>query len=282
MAEDYTIQVVEYGRTVDQPVGVALYGAYNVGIDSMPYGFVLARNADRVVLVDAGFEAVGSGDWMRVKFHVDPYVSPVAMLRSAGVEPEQVTDVIVTHAHYDHMGSLGSFPHARYYLQRQELEKWKWALGLGPRFSAITAACNPDDVAAAERLVAEGRMRLLDGAVSELLPGISVDVAPNAHSYMLQFAIFETRSFGRFIAAGDGAFSRRNFTGMNNDGAFVPQGFGVGSQTDMVLALEKLERLVGGEIERIIIVHEPETYAGPSVRVVNGMRIAEVCRTDAG
>lgn len=277
MPHDYTIHVLEYGQTVDQPVGVALYGAYNEGIRPMPYGFVALESADRLALVDVGFEATGSGETFRRKFHVDPYITPAQALAGIGRSPSDVTDIIITHAHYDHMGALGVFPKARFYLQREDLAKWRWALGLGYRFSRVTAACNPDDVALAEELVQAGRLRLLDGPVSELLPGISIEVAPNSHSYMQQFAVIDTESAGRFIAAGDGAFSRTNFTGLDGDGALVPLGFGVGSQTDMALALDHIWTLAHGDIERILIVHEPATYEGPQAwQARNGMRIAEV------
>ena len=41
MPHDYSIHVLEYGQTIDQAVGVALYGAYNEGIKAMPYGFIV-------------------------------------------------------------------------------------------------------------------------------------------------------------------------------------------------------------------------------------------------
>ncbi len=272
--DDYEVYAVEYGWTMDQPVGLALAGHFNEGIAPMPYGFVAARNRSGVVLVDMGFEATGSGERMRTKFHVEPYISPVRALEAIGIRAGDVTHVIVTHAHYDHMGSLGSFPAAQFYLQKEELEKWKWALGKGKAFTNLTAACNPDDIAKAESLVAAGRMTLLNGSVAELLPGISVEVAPDSHSYMLQFAVIEATGKGRMIAAGDGAFSIRNFPGPQSDGAFISLGFGVGSQTGMVLGLEKLFELAGRDVERIIIVHEPRTYEGKGVIAAEGgMRV---------
>lgn len=49
-------------------------------------------------------------------------------LRSAGIEPEQVSKVLMTHLHKDHAGCVGtnekrlSFPNATYYLQKRELD----------------------------------------------------------------------------------------------------------------------------------------------------------------
>ncbi len=272
--DDYEVYAVEYGWTMDQPVGLALAGHYNEGINPMPYGFVVARNESRVVLVDMGFEAIGSGERMRVKFRVEPYISPVRALKAMGIEPRDVTDAIVTHAHYDHMGSLGSFPSAHFYLQKEELEKWTWALAKGKPFANLTTACNPDDIASAEALVSARRMTLLSGPTHDVLPGISVDVAPESHSYMQQFAVIEKTARGRLIAAGDGAFSLKNFPGPHSDGAFTPQGFGVGSLTGMVLGMEKLYELAGHDLDRIIIVHETKTYEGSNVtKIEGGMRV---------
>lgn len=276
-SNEYEVFALEYGRTMDQPVGVALYGAYNEGVAPMPYGFVAARSSERIVLVDIGFEATGSGEHMRTKFRVDPYVSPLTVLKKIGIAAGEVTDVILTHAHYDHMGSLTSFPNARFYLQQKELEDWKWALAKGTPFANITAACNPDDVATADDLVKTGRMELLDGNVEDVVPGISVRTAPQSHSYMLQFAVIEQTSKGRMIAAGDGAFSRGNFPNESNGHGFVPLGFGVGSQTGMVLGLEQLWELSSHDLERVIIVHEEATYRGNDVTVAEqGMRVSRL------
>jgi N-acyl homoserine lactone hydrolase len=277
MPHDYSIHVLEYGQTVDQAIGVALYGAHNEGIKAMPYGFIALESEQDLILVDVGFEASDSGLMMQKKFRVDPYITPAAALASIGRTPQDVTHVIITHAHYDHMGALSSFPNAHFYLQRNELKTWRWALGLGSRFDQITAACNPDDVAQAESLIEQGRMTLLDGAMQELLPGISIEVAENAHSYALQYPVIDTISAGRYIGASDVAFSRLNLTGYNNDGVMIPLGFGVGSPTNMLLALDKVWSLVQGEIERVLIVHEPETYAGPGAWTSStGMRVAEI------
>jgi hypothetical protein len=91
---------------------------------------------------------------------------------------------------------------------------------------------------------------------------------------MIQFAVIDSTARGRMIAAGDGAFSVKNFPGIHDDGAFTPLGFGVGSQTGMVLGLEKLFELAQHDVERIIIVHEPKTYEGHGVITIEGgMRV---------
>ncbi|HEY4383831.1 MAG TPA: hypothetical protein VGN34_05050, partial [Ktedonobacteraceae bacterium] len=104
-----------------------------------------------------------------------------------------------------------------------------------------------------------------------------IDIAEHAHSYMLQYPIIDTISSGRYIAAGDVAFWRMNFTGRDNNGVMIPIGFGVGSQTQMLVALEQIYNQVDGNVKRVLIVHEPETYTGPDAwSSSTGMRVAEI------
>jgi glyoxylase-like metal-dependent hydrolase (beta-lactamase superfamily II) len=59
-------------------------------------GGFLVRGGDRVVLVDAGV-----GDIVRGPFNGGQLL---ANLAAAGVQPEDVTDVVLTHLHFDHVG----------------------------------------------------------------------------------------------------------------------------------------------------------------------------------
>lgn len=92
-------------------------------------------------------------------------------LRAAGFAPEDVTDVILTHLHFDHVGGCTvrdgdrlalTFPNARHHVQRRQ---WDWAADPNPRERASFFAENLDPLAASGQLV------LHDGP-GELLPGI--------------------------------------------------------------------------------------------------------------
>ena len=75
---------------------------------ALDYFVWVARNADRTVLVDCGFNE-GSGA-RRSRTMLCP---PVEALRRVGVGAAEVSQLIVTHGHYDHIGNLLSFPAAR-------------------------------------------------------------------------------------------------------------------------------------------------------------------------
>jgi glyoxylase-like metal-dependent hydrolase (beta-lactamase superfamily II) len=128
---------------------------------------LLIRGYGRTWLVDTGM-----GDKFDPKanaiYHVEGVLLPDAALEAEGLDPRDVTDVILTHLHFDHAGGTtradGSpvFPRARHYVQKRQ---WDWAHepSLKDRGSY-----RPADFRSLDRLVT-----LLDGPAN-LAPGIDV------------------------------------------------------------------------------------------------------------
>jgi glyoxylase-like metal-dependent hydrolase (beta-lactamase superfamily II) len=94
------------------------------------------RDAKRVILVDDGMG--DKWDAKRVEIYgIDKSAGDLAAgLRRLGFAPEDVTDVVLTHLHFDHAGGTTrpgpageptlSFPRAVHHLQRRN---WNWAHG---------------------------------------------------------------------------------------------------------------------------------------------------------
>jgi glyoxylase-like metal-dependent hydrolase (beta-lactamase superfamily II) len=74
----------------------------------------------RLILVDAG-----SGELM------GPYGGKlITCLHNAGIKPEDITDVLLTHVHIDHSGGLSIkgqllFPHATIHVNQKDIDFWK-------------------------------------------------------------------------------------------------------------------------------------------------------------
>lgn len=86
---------------------------------SMDVGGFLIRSGDRIALIDAGFGPLERGRHKGGRF--------LESLRAQGVDPEDVTDVLFTHLHYDHVGWGAQqgrivFPNATYRVHRADWE----------------------------------------------------------------------------------------------------------------------------------------------------------------
>jgi glyoxylase-like metal-dependent hydrolase (beta-lactamase superfamily II) len=162
---DWHVYAVKYaGRMADAGEYFLSRQRDMSGPQDMAYYVWVAVSGDRIVLVDTGWNE-GSA----TKRGRDPGDPLGAALGSIGVALDDVTDVVVTHLHYDHGGNLDLLPNARLHLQQAELEFWQSDLS---RRRYFALAVEQDDVAAAARSVDDGRCVLRSGDY-EILPGVS-------------------------------------------------------------------------------------------------------------
>ncbi len=273
----YDVYVIEYARSKDQPVASLLLGVYDRGVVDLPFSFVVARNADRTVLIDTGFMRDGTGEAMAQKFGIAEWVSPLDRLAALGIAPEDVTDIVLTHAHYDHMGSIDRFPNAHLYIQKRELLQWIEAMALPERFGFLTVALDSEDVHEALRAAEDHRLTLLDGDRRDVLPGIHVVLGADSHTFGSQYVVVETATRGPVVIAGDCAYSYANLTGLDGNGRYIPLGFGVGSHYQSLIVIDRMMQEVDGDLGRIVVLHDFERWERFSVeREDEGFRIAHV------
>lgn len=151
---------------------------------------LLAENGDRRILVDTGM-----GDrWPEAKAEMFGLVRRpnqlLAELAEAGITRESITDVVLTHLHFDHSGGAirngedgpePVFPNARHWVQ--ELH-WKWA---GNPSERDRASFREDDYSALEL---KGNLQLVDG-LTEIMPGVKVSPI-SGHTPSQQVVEFHT------------------------------------------------------------------------------------------
>src|SRR5262245_4099280 len=112
----YSIQAIRYGTISGFPVSALVIGAPREEKTDIAMVVWLIRGAGRNILFDAGFHREG---WFK-QFPTADYLRPDEAVKLAGVGPEDVTDVVVSHAHWDHMGGIDLFPKATVWIQKQE------------------------------------------------------------------------------------------------------------------------------------------------------------------
>jgi hypothetical protein len=79
---------------------------------------------------------------------------------------------------------------------------------------------------------------------------------------------------GRRVISGDCVYSRRQLTGHNNDGVYVPLNNATGSVWEQIKTIDKMNDELGGDLAKLIILHDVERWKGlPVVKEVDGFRI---------
>jgi glyoxylase-like metal-dependent hydrolase (beta-lactamase superfamily II) len=194
--------------------------------------------AGKTYVVDTGFGDVEAKARGRELLR-----SPGAGLRSIGVEPSSVADVIVTHMHYDHAGNLDLFPNANFHIQDREL---RYCTGRHMTHPHLRGSFAPADVEGMVRRLYAGRVTFHDGDV-ELAPGLSLHFI-GGHTMGLQ-SVRVLTARGHVVLASDAAHL---YMHLDERRAF-PVVYNV---ADMLAGHDTLRRLASSE-RHIVPGHDP-------------------------
>jgi glyoxylase-like metal-dependent hydrolase (beta-lactamase superfamily II) len=271
----WEVYVMEFARSKDQPWVDLISGMYREGVMDLPFSFILARRDGRNVLVDTGFMQENHRTSFARKFGIPTWISPLRLLSEMGISADDIADIFITHAHFDHMGSIAEFPSAHIHIQKSELMSWYEAIALPKRFGHLTAIIDPDNLRAALDASIAHRVSLIEGDKDNVLPGIHVRLGAG-HTIGQQFVIVDTAA-GRKVISGDCVYSRRQFTGHNNDGVYVPLNNAVGSVWEQLKTIDKMNDELRGDLHSLIVLHDIERWKGaPIVKEVEGFRIVRI------
>ena len=165
------------------------------------YVWAILRNDRPPIVVDTGFDAATAARRGRT------LLRPVQEgLAAAGIDVGSIEDVIITHMHFDHAGSLGLFPRARFHVQDAEM-----AFCTGRAMTErVTRA--PFDAAPVAEMVGLlfGERVVFHAGTETIAPGIVVRHVPG-HSRGLQVVEVATAR-GPVVLASDAAHLYANIT----------------------------------------------------------------------
>jgi len=161
----------------------------------------LVRGGGKNILVDSGFYR----EQFFKQWKVADFAKPSDAVRRAGVAPEDITDVILTHMHWDHADGMDLFPNAKIWLQKDELEYYA---GTAWQNGRTHGGIDPDDVLAAVKLNLAGKVGLVDGDAKEIIPGITCYTG-GKHTYASQFVGVNTAG-GTIVLASDNMYLWEN------------------------------------------------------------------------
>ena len=239
----YEVYAVRYGTIRGFPVAALVAGADTARrLDIAMMVWLLRGPGKRNVLVDAGFYR----EPLVARWKPADYEWPSVAVRRAGVRPEQVTDIIVSHVHWDHLDGADLFPKARVWIQREEYEHYVDDAGR-PRDRAIDSA----DAAMLWRLRRAGQVRLVEGDSQEVLPGITAYTG-GKHTWASQYVTVRTPR-GVAVVASDNAYLYENLA------THTPIAQTLDSASNR-RALERMDRLASS-VRLIVPGHDAEVFA---------------------
>ncbi|MFJ4715556.1 N-acyl homoserine lactonase family protein [Streptomyces sp. NPDC088785] len=194
----YEVLALRFGTHAGRPARdnfLTDEGQFTPGSE-MPNDYYLwvVRDGRHLVLVDTGFPREMARRRGRTLFR-----DPVDALADLGTGAADITDVVITHMHYDHAGNLDRFPHSRVHLQEEEL---RFCTGASMRHRVVRRPFEPENVAAAVRGLYADRLVLHRGA-AEIVPGVTVHPVPG-HTPGTQVVRVPTAR-GWVVLAGDAA-----------------------------------------------------------------------------
>jgi len=244
MAAKYEVYALSAGgRTTDWSTRLYLAPA---GETMTAANFIwLIRGPGGLILVDTGFTTrLG-----KVKaFSIDRFRTREELLNTAGVHPNEVATVILTHLHWDHFDLEGFLPKATFWVQRREVEFWTGEGGQDRWLRRFLSDCFAQDLSAVR---SSGRLKVIDGNL-DVVEGIRLELV-GGHSPGMQIVIVQSAK-GPFVIANDALTTYRNLRD------WAPPGVHINSIPDCLAAMARIRDLADGDENRICPGHDGEVF----------------------
>ena len=144
---------------------------------------LLLVSDDKKILIDTGMGNKWDEKSKNI-YRIDPTLELERVLELNGIKPDEISDVILTHLHFDHTGGstkfdneklVPAFPNAKYFVQKKNFE---WAMNPSDRDKGSYIKDN------FEPLVKEGVLNLIDGEI-DFDENISFKII-NGHTFSQQ------------------------------------------------------------------------------------------------
>jgi glyoxylase-like metal-dependent hydrolase (beta-lactamase superfamily II) len=196
----YEVYALRYGSSPGFKVSNLVKGADPTRTADVPFMFwVLKGSKNRNVLIDAGcYRGAAFERWK-----LSNYVKPSAAVGKVGLRPEDITDVILTHVHWDHIGGADLFPKAHVWMQQEEFTHHVDSDG-----KPLNDTIEPEDAAMLMEIKKAGRLTLIDGDAKEILPGIKAYTG-GKHTYSIQYVGVQSAA-GTIVIASDNIYMYEN------------------------------------------------------------------------
>ena len=233
----YRIFALKQGESEKAKKRLFVDGAKKNERFKISFSFWLIQGAGKNILVDAGFTNPKKIE----QWKITGYSDPAALLAKLDLTPDDITDVIITHRHWDHIGGLPLFNKARIFMNEGEFNDALKNYKKRDRkiFNSLLKASEE------QRLVFTRRLQ-------SVMPGITI-VRQGAHTRRFQFVVVNNLN-GIWALASDEGPMYENYKSKLASGQTL-------SKKRSLAAIGNILKLAAGDMKRIIPGHEPEVFS---------------------
>lgn len=193
----YEVYAIEYARNSSAvPVSNVATGA--VSKDSITFSYFvwyLKGDNGKRILVDVGFVQ----DTAKPMKSIGYYERPDLALQRIKVNANDLTDIIITHPHYDHVGGLDLFTKATVWMQKNDFDYFvrdAW------QKDAPHRGLDKKDVLKIVQANLDGRLQFVNGDSIEFIPGIRAFIG-SKHTFESQHLLVNTKAEKVLLASDD-------------------------------------------------------------------------------
>lgn len=217
----YALKFAAAGNGMPIPLKYSVLNAPEKASVKVDFIFWLIKgNKGQNILVDCGFLK----DVEEAKdFGVSKYVRPDSVLLEIGLKPTDITDIILTHPHWDHIDGVDLFPNSHVWIQKED---YNYFVGIAWQKEGRAANINKRDVRKIVELNLAGKLTLVDGEDKKIIPGIKVYTG-SRHTFNSQY-VFVQSGTDKIILASDNLYTYSNLYNLKSaptDATFDTTGY---------------------------------------------------------
>ena len=202
-SDKYEVYAVRFATIANFPVASLVAGADRARrMDIAMTIWVLKGNDGRIAVVDSGFHR----DQYFNQYTVKDYIKPSDAIAPLGITADRVTDLVISHMHWDHAGGIDLFPSARIWIQKDEYDYYTSDAWQSQR---THGGIDPEDVLEIVQRNTQGKVSFVRGDDETSISGVTFGIG-GKHTWASQFVTATTPKGATVVLASDNMYLYEN------------------------------------------------------------------------